>query len=147
MTADGAPSKLQGIIPRWEWRTFGHVIGPAEAAFAAMTSTGIQESDETYLLTVAGGSAKVRDDLMDVKLLRETDADGLERWEPVMKASFPMSPGDVATVPTRWSRQADDRPRPLHARRVRRAFGAAVRSEAVRSTSDASASSTAARPR
>ena len=30
-----------------------------------MTSTGIQESDETYLLTVAGGSAKVRDDLMD----------------------------------------------------------------------------------
>ena len=63
-----------------------------------MTSTGIQESDETYLLTVAGGSAKVRDDLMDVKLLRETDADGLERWEPVMKASFPMSPDDVATV-------------------------------------------------
>jgi exopolyphosphatase/guanosine-5'-triphosphate,3'-diphosphate pyrophosphatase len=98
VTAPGTPSKLQGIIPRWEWRTFGHVIGPAEAAFAAMTSTGIQESDETYLLTVAGGSAKVRDDLMDVKLLRETDADGLERWEPVMKASFPMSPDDVGTV-------------------------------------------------
>ena len=121
MTAGGAPSKLQGIIPRWEWRTFGHVIGPAEAAFAAMTSTGIQESDETYLLTVAGGSAKVRDDLMDVKLLRETDADGLERWEPVMKASFPMSPDDVATVLDALGLgRPHDRPRPLHARRVRR---------------------------
>lgn len=34
---------------------------------------------------------KVRDELMDVKVLRETDADGLEQWTPVMKARFPLS--------------------------------------------------------
>jgi exopolyphosphatase/guanosine-5'-triphosphate,3'-diphosphate pyrophosphatase len=33
---------------------------------------------------------------MDVKVLRETSPDGLERWEPVMKAAFPLSPADVA---------------------------------------------------
>jgi exopolyphosphatase/guanosine-5'-triphosphate,3'-diphosphate pyrophosphatase len=41
---------------------------------------------------------KIRDDLMDVKILREVSAEGLERWEPVLKASFPMSADDVSTV-------------------------------------------------
>ena len=35
---------------------------------------------------------------MDVKVLREISAEGLERWEPVLKAAFPMSPDDVSTV-------------------------------------------------
>ena len=35
---------------------------------------------------------------MDIKVLRETDADGLERWEPVMKAGFPLSAADVGQV-------------------------------------------------
>ena len=41
---------------------------------------------------------KIRDDLLDVKLLREVDAEGLERWEPVMKASFPLAAADVSGV-------------------------------------------------
>ena len=60
-----------------------------------MNSTGIQESDETYLLAGARNGVKVRDDLMDVKILREISSEGLERWEPVLKASFPMSADDV----------------------------------------------------
>jgi exopolyphosphatase/guanosine-5'-triphosphate,3'-diphosphate pyrophosphatase len=35
---------------------------------------------------------------MDIKVLREVNADGLERWEPVMKAGFPMSTADVSEV-------------------------------------------------
>ncbi len=89
---------IPGIIPRWEWRTFGDHFPEAEAAFGAMESTGIQESDETYLLAGARNGVKVRDDLMDVKILREVSSEGLERWEPVLKASFPMSADDVSTV-------------------------------------------------
>jgi exopolyphosphatase/guanosine-5'-triphosphate,3'-diphosphate pyrophosphatase len=57
------------IIPRWEWRTFGARFGAADDAFAAMTPTGVQESDELYLLSGAGDNVKVRDDLMDIKVL------------------------------------------------------------------------------
>ena len=43
---------------------------------------------------------KVRDGLMDIKVLREVNAEGLERWEPVMKQPFPL-PGDCG-----WSAPA-----------------------------------------
>ena len=89
---------IPGIIPRWEWRTFGNSFPDAEAAFGRLESTGIQESDEVYLLAGARNGVKIRDDLMDVKILREISAEGLERWEPVLKASFPMSADDVGTV-------------------------------------------------
>ena len=48
-----------------------------------------------YLVSPGGENVKVRDDLMDIKVLREVNDDGLERWEPVMKAAFPLST-DVA---------------------------------------------------
>ncbi len=86
------------IIPRWEWRTFGAHFGPAEAAFAALTPTGVQESDELYLLSGAGDNVKVRDDLMDIKILKEVNAEGLEQWTPVMKAGFPLPSAEVAKV-------------------------------------------------
>jgi exopolyphosphatase/guanosine-5'-triphosphate,3'-diphosphate pyrophosphatase len=89
---------VTGIIPRWEWRTFGDRFGRAEDAFAALTPTGVQETDELYLLSPAGDTVKVRHDLMDVKALREVDDGGLERWEPTMKATFPLAPDDVRRV-------------------------------------------------
>ena len=89
---------METIRPRWEWRTFGRRFGPAEAAFAALEPTGVQESDELYLLSAAGDNVKVRDDLMDIKVLQETDADGLQRWTPVMKAAFPLRAADAVRV-------------------------------------------------
>ncbi len=86
------------IRPRWEWRSFGERFGPAEAHIASLSPTGVQESDELYLLSDAGANVKVRDALMDIKVLREVDADGLEQWTPVMKASFPMSAAELAQV-------------------------------------------------
>ena len=71
------------IIPRWEWRTFGDTFGVAESRFAAMEPTGIQESDELYLVSDTDANVKVRFDLMDVKILVETNADGLEQWRPI----------------------------------------------------------------
>ena len=90
--------RVSAILPRWEWRTFGRRFGAAENAFAAMTSTGIQDSDELYLVSEDGDTVKIRDGLLDIKRLREVDADGLQRWEPVLKADFPISTSDVASV-------------------------------------------------
>jgi exopolyphosphatase / guanosine-5'-triphosphate,3'-diphosphate pyrophosphatase len=89
---------MDKIIPRWEWRSFGRTFGEAEARLAELTPEAVQESDEVYLLSGAGDNVKVRADLMDIKVLREVNADGLEQWTPVMKAGFPLPSGEVAKV-------------------------------------------------
>jgi exopolyphosphatase/guanosine-5'-triphosphate,3'-diphosphate pyrophosphatase len=86
------------IVPRWEWRTFGSQFGIAETRFAELTPGAVQESDELYLLGGSGAIVKVRDELMDIKVLREVSADGLERWEPIMKQPFPLKAADAAKV-------------------------------------------------
>ena len=91
-------STMAEIKPRWEWRSFGERFGPAEAHIAKLSPTGVQESDELYLLSGAGANVKVRDALMDIKVLREVNADGLEQWTPVMKGSFPLPAAEVAQV-------------------------------------------------
>ncbi|MCK7490679.1 MAG: hypothetical protein MZW92_02025 [Comamonadaceae bacterium] len=67
-------------------------------------------------------NVKIRDALMDIKVLREVNADGLEQWTPVMKAGFPLPAAEAAKVlealglpvPTPMRRE-------LHAGRVHRA--------------------------
>jgi exopolyphosphatase/guanosine-5'-triphosphate,3'-diphosphate pyrophosphatase len=89
---------VTAIVPRWEWRTFGSSFGRADDALAALVSGVAEESDELYLLSKMGANVKVRDGSMDIKLLREVDARGLERWEPVMKHGFPLAAEDVRQV-------------------------------------------------
>ena len=87
------------IVPRWEWRTFGDDFGEVERKLAATEPERVQESNETYVLSVASdASVKVRDGLMDVKLLEEVDGDGLEQWRPTMKAEFPLAADGVRQV-------------------------------------------------
>ena len=86
------------IVPRWEWRTFGTHFGIAEKKFAELIPGAVQESDELYFLGGSGANVKVRDDLMDIKVLREVDAAGLERWEPVMKKAFPLPAANAEKV-------------------------------------------------
>ena len=94
--ATGAPT---GIVPRWEWRSFAERFGGAEDRLARLAVEREQESDELYVLSLeSDASVKIRDDLMDVKLLEAVDSGGLEQWRPVLKGSFPLSAGDVSTV-------------------------------------------------
>ena len=86
------------IKPRWEWRSFGPRFGAAEERFAQLTPGSVQDSDEIYLLSGAGRNVKIRDALMDIKVLREVDGDGLEQWTPVMKAGFPLPAATAAQV-------------------------------------------------
>jgi exopolyphosphatase/guanosine-5'-triphosphate,3'-diphosphate pyrophosphatase len=89
---------MSEITPRWEWRSFGRHFGEAAERLARLTPSGVQESDEIYLLSGAGENVKVRDALMDIKVLRKVNADGLEQWTPVMKAGFPLPAAEAAKV-------------------------------------------------
>jgi exopolyphosphatase / guanosine-5'-triphosphate,3'-diphosphate pyrophosphatase len=86
------------ITARWEWRSFGGRFGEAEGQLARFTPSDAQESDEIYLLSPAGGNVKIRDALMDIKVLREVNAEGLEQWTPVMKAGFPLPAAEALKV-------------------------------------------------
>ena len=90
---------MEQVIPRWEWRTFGESFGEADAKFAALTPSDIQETDELYFLSNANDeNMKVRFDLMDIKTLVEVSAEGLEQWKPVMKAKFPLPASEAKKV-------------------------------------------------
>ncbi|MFZ4479260.1 MAG: hypothetical protein ACOYNZ_05140 [Rhodoferax sp.] len=89
---------MDEIKPRWEWRSFGQRFGGAEARLAALEPKGVQESDEVYLLSTGGGNVKVRSALMDIKILKQVNADALEQWTPVMKAEFPLGAAEVTRV-------------------------------------------------
>jgi exopolyphosphatase/guanosine-5'-triphosphate,3'-diphosphate pyrophosphatase len=88
---------MDAIVPRWEWRTFARTVPTADAVFETLGSTD-ETSEELYLLTSVGDNVKVRDGLMDVKVLRETDTSGLQRWEPILKAPFPLDEEAAVTV-------------------------------------------------
>jgi exopolyphosphatase/guanosine-5'-triphosphate,3'-diphosphate pyrophosphatase len=82
------------IVPRWEWRTFGDAFGAADRRFDELEAEAVRESDEVYALSrLTDNSLKLRDELVDVKVLREVSPDGLERWEPVLKAHAELPPG------------------------------------------------------
>ena len=90
---------MEKIVPRWEWRTFGDHFGDADAKYAALTASDVQESDELYFLSSENDeNVKVRFDLMDIKTLKQVNEDGLEQWKPVMKASFPLPAAEVKKV-------------------------------------------------
>lgn len=79
------------IIPRWEWRTFGKEFGEGEAKIKAHELGTFKKSSEKYILSRnSNENCKIRDDLMDIKSLKQVNKDKLEQWYPTMKQSFPM---------------------------------------------------------
>jgi exopolyphosphatase / guanosine-5'-triphosphate,3'-diphosphate pyrophosphatase len=87
------------IVPRWEWRAFGAELEPAERQLATMAAQRTEDSTETYLLSRGSdASVKLRAGRVDVKRRVDIAADGLERWLPVMKATFPMTAAEVRSV-------------------------------------------------
>jgi len=86
------------VVPRWEWRTFG-VVDLANDELRALRDPAPIDSDETYVVSLAtDASVKVRDGLLDVKVLKAVDGSGLQLWVPVMKAGFPVAPETVAAT-------------------------------------------------
>ncbi|HOW45947.1 MAG TPA: hypothetical protein PK919_12370 [Candidatus Aminicenantes bacterium] len=91
------------IIARWEWRTFGDAFGAAEKNILAFPPDKVRSSSEVYILSRNSmDNTKIRDMLMDIKTLRQVNADKLEQWFPVMKAGFPLAQAVLADVFKAW---------------------------------------------
>ncbi|MBQ0070383.1 MAG: hypothetical protein KBS81_00760, partial [Spirochaetales bacterium] len=87
------------IIPRWEWRTFGKEFGVGEERIKAHELATFKKSSEKYILSRnSNENCKIRDDLMDIKSLRQVNADKLEQWYPTMKLTFPLSKASIADL-------------------------------------------------
>ena len=98
MSPSGHQAPTAGVVPRWEWRTFGGAAAAGER-FAAAPPSRTTDSEELYLVSAGGeDTVKVRGGLMDVKHLEEVDRHGLERWRPVMKAPFPLGADEVRSL-------------------------------------------------
>jgi len=81
---------MENIVPRWEWRTFGHDFGAAEEKIKTYPAK-VRESSEVYILSARSmDNTKIRDMLMDIKYLVQVNKDKLEQWHPLMKAGFPL---------------------------------------------------------
>lgn len=94
---------METVIPRWEWRTFGESFGEAEARIRASGEPKSRSRTETYIVSSEGpNNTKIRDGVMEIKRLMEVDGNGLERWNPVLKAAFPLGPADLARVVAAW---------------------------------------------
>ena len=136
------------IVPRWEWRTFGDAIRCRRAALRRAGAERHPGERRAYLLSAeATTRVKVRDELMDIKLLERSDADGLEQWKPVAEGRVParrdatsptVSRGArrrpcrrSSATPTRWTSSSTSSSRrarpasavPVHKRRVRYTLG------------------------
>ena len=86
------------ITPRWEWRSFGRRFGDARDGWRGSRRAAFRRATRSTCFPPRGANVKVRDALMDIKVLREVDADGLEQWTPVMKAGFPLPAAEAAKV-------------------------------------------------
>jgi len=98
-----ASRDLDKISPRWEWRTFSASLDALERAIGLLADVTPRDSSEIYVLSLHGPqNAKLRDGRIDIKRLQQVDDDGLELWEPVFKAKFPLGRSDIAITFSEW---------------------------------------------
>ncbi len=100
-SGESATTPPAGVVPRWEWRTFGDGLDAAHDLLVSLAPELVRSSDELYFLSVhSDASVKVRDGLMDVKQLLRVNDDGLELWTPVLQTGFPLTRDDASAVLT-----------------------------------------------
>ena len=83
--------------PRFEFRSFGQDFSSAATRMARLSmpvpeKLWERQSDEIYIMSRTNdiNNTKIRDGKMDIKTYVQT-VDGLEQWNPLMKAEFPIS--------------------------------------------------------
>lgn len=82
--------------PRFEFRSFGQSFEEAARRMARLSvpvpeKVWERESSETYIMSRGSdlNNTKIRDGKMDIKTFVQA-VDGLEQWDPLMKAEFPV---------------------------------------------------------
>lgn len=73
-------------MERWEYRTFGLNFNIDLSDFKFITQT---KSREFYILVDSNLNIKIRDNTLDIKVLKETK-DSCQKWGVKLKESFPI---------------------------------------------------------
>ena len=90
---------MNKIIPRWEYRIFTEDLGEVDGNVRAHECTRVLDSAEDYVICrSSGNNVKIRDGLLDIKQLEDTNDDTLEQWMPVLKVGFPCPADDAARI-------------------------------------------------
>lgn len=83
--------------PRFEFRTFGQDFSESSKLMAELSipvpeTVRHRQSDEIYIVSRTNdiNNTKIRDGKIDIKTYVQT-VGGLEQWNPLMKAEFPIS--------------------------------------------------------
>jgi hypothetical protein len=83
--------------PRFEFRTFGQDFSESSKLMAELSipvpeKVRHRQSDEIYIVSRTNdvNNTKIREGKMDIKTYVQT-VDGLEQWNPLMKAEFPIT--------------------------------------------------------
>ena len=94
---------MGAVSPRWEWRAFAQDFGTIETHLRR-DATERRQSSETYLVSAhrADINTKIRDGLLDIKVLQEINPHHLELWQPVLKAAFPLTQASLGTMFGAW---------------------------------------------
>ncbi|MDR3749768.1 MAG: hypothetical protein P4M04_16745 [Acidobacteriota bacterium] len=89
---------MSEIKPRYEFRVWADTLAPVRGRLDRLASPKETVSQETYLVSATTDkcNAKIRANLMDIKVLIAEDR-GLEQWNPILKAAFPLESSVVAT--------------------------------------------------
>ena len=89
---------MSDIKPRYEFRVWAETLTPIRERLERLASPKRTVSQEIYLISAITDkcNAKIRADLMDIKVLVAEDR-GLEQWNPILKATFPLGSSVVAT--------------------------------------------------
>lgn len=97
-------SEAEKIIPRAEFRVFGHgiITGVKERMWAAQATLhkARRMPKETYFLSVHTNevNVKVRDGLLDIKTKTGETPEGYEIFQPRGKFQFPVQRAELATI-------------------------------------------------
>ncbi len=83
---------------RYEFRVWGQTLADLREKLGVPGMSHATSGNETYLIsrTTDPCNAKLRSGVMDIKVLTREDR-GLEQWEPVLKAGFPLDRAVIAT--------------------------------------------------
>jgi exopolyphosphatase/guanosine-5'-triphosphate,3'-diphosphate pyrophosphatase len=100
---------MNKIIARWEYRIFADDLGVVDTNIKAHECTRVLASAEDYIVCRANGNnVKIRDGLLDIKQLENTNDDTLEQWMPVLKVGFPCPADEAAKIFTAFGLDRPD---------------------------------------
>ncbi|PIS28048.1 MAG: hypothetical protein COT43_07425 [Candidatus Marinimicrobia bacterium CG08_land_8_20_14_0_20_45_22] len=91
---------FEGVtIPRWEWRVFGRSFQKPSAIIQHHPCLRERQSTDLYILSeFSTVNCKIRDSVLDLKVLLKTSKDRLEQWASHRKILFPISINDIGEL-------------------------------------------------